>query len=52
VVGDWSSDVCSSDLGISGDFIRQKFERDEAVQARVLGLVHDAHTSTTQFFDD
>ena len=30
----------------------QEFERDEAMQPRVLGLVHHAHSAAAQFLDD
>ncbi len=36
---------------LAGDLIRQEFERDEAAQAAVLGLVHYAHSPTAKFFD-
>ena len=39
-------------LGIVGYFIGKKFKRDEAVQARVFGLVDDAHAAATEFFED
>ncbi len=39
-------------LRILGNFFRQKFERDEAVQLQVLGLVDDAHPATTELLDD
>jgi hypothetical protein len=42
----------SQGLGIFGDFIRQEFESNEAVQAGVLGFVDYTHTSTTELFQN
>ena len=39
-------------LRIARDILRQKFQRDEAPQARIFGLVHDTHTAAAEFFDD
>ena len=39
-------------LGIAGDILRQKFQRDETLEARVFGLVDDTHASAAEFFDD
>ena len=39
-------------LRVFGHFMWQKFEGDKAVQRDVLGLVHDSHTTTAEFFDD
>jgi len=39
-------------LGVSGNFIRQELESNEAVQPRVLSLVDDTHTSAAQLLDD
>src|SRR5215472_4634896 len=34
-------------LHITSHIVRQEFERHKAVQPRVLGLINDAHSSTT-----
>src|SRR5258705_11924091 len=39
-------------LRIAGDIIGKKLQGDEAVKARVLGLVYDAHAASAQLFDD
>ena len=39
-------------LGALGHVFRQEFERDETVQACVLGLIDDAHTTATEFLDE
>ena len=39
-------------LRIARDIFGQEFQRDEAVQARVLGLVDDAHAAAAELFDD
>ena len=39
-------------LGIFGHVIRQKLQRDEAVQAGILSLVHHTHTAAAQLLDD
>ena len=39
-------------LWIFGHIVRQKLERDEAMQSRVLSLVDDAHPAAAQFLDD
>ena len=39
-------------LRIPGDILRQKFQRDEALKARVFGLVNDTHASAAELFDD
>ena len=39
-------------LRIAGDILRQKFQRDEALEARVFGLVNDTHASAAELFDD
>src|SRR5208283_2008305 len=39
-------------LRIFGHVIRQKFQRDKAQQAGVLGLVDDTHTPAAEFLDD
>ena len=47
-----TSESCQR-LGISGHFIRQKFERDmKRRRLGVLGLVDDAHAAATQFFQN
>jgi len=42
----------SEGLRVARDVLRQKFQRDEAAQARVFGFVNDAHASAAEFFDD
>ena len=42
----------SEGLRISGHFIRQKFERDKAVQARVFRFVNHTHTAAAQLVDN
>src|ERR1700691_4278952 len=39
-------------LRIARDILRQKFQRDEALEARVFGLVNDTHPSAAELFDD
>ncbi len=39
-------------LRVASNFRRQKLQRDEAMQASVLGLVNDTHTAAAEFFDD
>ena len=39
-------------LRIPGDILRQKFQRHEALQPRVFGLVNDTHASAAELFDD
>ena len=39
-------------LRVSGDVVGKKFQRDEAVQARVFGLVDNAHAAAAELFDD
>ncbi len=39
-------------LWIAGDILRQKFQRDESLEARVFGLVNDTHASAAELFDD
>src|SRR5271155_3333686 len=39
-------------LWVFGYFIGKKLQRDKAVQSYVLGLVHHAHSTATEFFDD
>jgi hypothetical protein len=39
-------------LRVAGDVLRQKFQRNEALEARVFGLVNDTHTSAAKLFDD
>ena len=39
-------------LGIAGEFGGEKLEGDEAMQARVFGLVDDAHAASAEFFGD
>ncbi len=42
----------SERLRILGHRIRKEFQRDEAMQLRVLGLIDNAHTTAAKFFDD
>ena len=37
---------------LAADVIGQKFECDEAPEASVFGLVHNAHPATAKLFDD
>ena len=39
-------------LGIASYVIGQKFEGNKPAQARVLGLVDNAHAATTELLDD
>ena len=39
-------------LRIARDVVGQELHGDETVKARVLGLVHHAHSAATQFLDD
>src|ERR1700746_3615379 len=39
-------------IGILGDVVRQKFQRDEAAQLGVLGLVDNTHAAATKLFHD
>ena len=39
-------------LQISRHFVRQKLQRDETVQSRVLGLVDHAHAAAAQLFEN
>jgi hypothetical protein len=39
-------------VGVAGEFVRQEFESDETVQARVFGLVDHAHSAAAQLLDD
>ena len=39
-------------LRIAGEGIRQEFERDKAVQARIFGFIDHAHPSSAQLFDN
>jgi hypothetical protein len=39
-------------LGIAGDFFGKEFERDEAVETRVFGLINDFHAATAELFND
>ena len=42
----------SQHLRVAGDFVGQEFERDEAVQLNVLGLVHYPHAAAAQLLDN
>jgi hypothetical protein len=37
---------------VVGNVFRQELKRNETMQARVFGLVNDAHPATTEFLDD
>src|SRR5215469_174430 len=37
---------------IASNIVRQEFESDETMQARVLGLINHSHSATTQLLDD
>lgn len=39
-------------LSVSGNIFGEELESDEAMEAGVLGLVHDAHASATEFFEN
>jgi len=39
-------------MQIPGNILRQKLERDETVETRVLRLVNDSHPATTELLDD
>ena len=39
-------------MRIPGNILRQKLERDETVETRVLRLVNDPHPATTELLDD
>jgi hypothetical protein len=39
-------------LMVPRDLIRQKLKRHESVQACVFSLVHDAHATATELFED
>jgi len=39
-------------MRISGYIFRQKLERDETVEASILGLVNYSHPASTELFDD
>jgi len=39
-------------LGIVGEIVWEKFEGDEAAEARVFGFIDHAHAATAEFFDD
>src|SRR6266478_5413794 len=39
-------------LRVTGNLLRQELEGDEAMQPRVLSLIDDAHTPSTEFLDD
>ncbi len=39
-------------LGIAGNFIGQKLQSYEAMQASVFGLVDDTHSTAAEFLDD
>jgi hypothetical protein len=41
----------SEGLGIFGEVVRKKFKSHEAIKARVLSLVDDAHTAAAELFD-
>jgi hypothetical protein len=37
---------------IAGEIFGEKFERDETIETRILGLVNDAHSATAEIFGD
>jgi hypothetical protein len=39
-------------LGVTRYILRQKFQRDEAFEARVASLINDSHAAATDFLDD
>jgi hypothetical protein len=39
-------------LRVARDVFREKFQRDEAAEFGVFGLINDAHASAAQFFQD
>ena len=39
-------------LSVFGNIVRQEFQRDEASQAHVFGLVDHAHTAAAEFLDN
>ena len=39
-------------LRIAGNFVGQKLEGNETMQAGIFGLVNDAHAAAAQLFDD
>ena len=39
-------------LWVVGEIVGEKFEGDEAAEARVFGFVDHAHSATAEFFDD
>jgi hypothetical protein len=39
-------------LRIARNFLRQEFQRHQAMKPRVLRLVHDTHSTTAEFLDD
>ena len=39
-------------LRVAGDVFRKKFQRDEAAEAGVLGLIDHAHTAAAKLFED
>jgi hypothetical protein len=39
-------------LRIVCNVLRQKLQRNKAVQSRILGLINDAHATTTELLDD
>ncbi len=40
------------DLGIAGDIFGEKFQGNEAMEARVLSFVNDSHAATAELFGD
>ena len=39
-------------LRVTGHFLRQELERDEAMQPRVLSFIDHTHAATTELLDD
>ena len=42
----------SESLRVAGNFLRQKFQRHEAMKPRVLSLIDHAHTTTAELLYD
>ena len=38
-------------LAVARHFIRQEFQRDEAVQGSVFGFIHYTHSAAAEFFE-
>jgi len=44
----WRTRACSASLTV----MWEKFQRDIAVEFGIVGFIHNAHTTFTQFFED